>query len=664
MANNKVSSLLNVDLPKPKRSNFNLGRVNRFTADVGWVIPCYVEEILPNSYKRLDVEALIQTNATVAPLMGSFKVKVDAFFVPLRLYYRHLDLNNIRPDFSDDFNYHYIDAPCDYMTNDVAPVDAGNVISSTIYNQRTPYKTTQWNLVVQSNVSTSGVTHTVTPVDINMEVAPSSLIDYLGLLPVGYNAMSWSTSIRLNANPLIAYFDIYRNYYANPHDPLIPFRVQNYRQSAGAFDPSDDVFTRDRYMNLENIDSFVTYFTNQTDPTTVGYSKDVLAAIRTYFKDTTAPFSYGGVFHSMPLFSGSPFVAGSTDGAGNYPLLDTRDGKHFGLLRRTYMDDYFNSRFRNDFVTYMENTSTVTVVNNEFTITQLRMQNRIAKYVDKSIFSDTRFGSWIKAHFGVKTNQKLNIPQFLGSITSNIVFNDIYASAQTGESSTVTDNTALGSRASLGQGYIKNKGSFIEFQATEPGYLMCMFSIIPYVSYFQGIKKMYLKTSFNDMYKPEFDAVGYDDLQKLEMFAVGYNSDIYANNVITLPLAPNSFNVSVGKHPAWLEYMTSTDEVHGLMTQRYQYGFWLLNRPYSPSVYDGDGDYSESANVTLPNNAANNKMFNFRPSYPTFDASTYIQPEYFNNIFAVNKFTDNFQVQMRFFDKTKQPISKQILPHL
>ena len=108
MANNKVSSLFNFDLPKPKRSNFNLGRTNRFTADVGWLIPCYTEEVLPNSYKRLDLEALIQTNATVAPLMGSFKVKIDAFFVPRRLYHQHLDLNQVRPNFSDDFQYHYL----------------------------------------------------------------------------------------------------------------------------------------------------------------------------------------------------------------------------------------------------------------------------------------------------------------------------------------------------------------------------------------------------------------------------------------------------------------------------------------------------------------------------------------------------------------------------
>lgn len=99
--------------------------------------------------------------------------------------------------------------------------------------------------------------------------------------------------------------------------------------------------------------------------------------------------------------------------------------------------------------------------------------------------------------------------------------------------------------------------------------------------------------------------------------------------------------------------MTRFDESHGLMTKRHQFGFWTLNRPFNPSVYDetvlSDEDI-EATNAYVPTTS--------------FESSTYIFPEYFNTIFAVDKFTHNFQVQVRFFDKTKQPMSKQILPHL
>lgn len=623
MANNKVSSLFNIDLPTPKRSNFNLGRVNRFSADVGYVIPCYVEEVLPNSYKRLDVDALIQTNATIAPLMGSFKVKIDAFFVPLRLYHRHLDLNNTDIDFDDNFDFHYIDTPIFEIESSLG---GGKSIS----------------------------------------VAPGSLFDYLGIMPAGFNSRAWNSSFRLNATPFIGYFDIWRNFYSNPHDRFVPFRVQNVpfeESNLPVWFPSSPSYTK--RVNIECFDDFITRINSSSisssgNPLAVDAFTAFCEKVQVDHSDVPSLNRLQTYANTMPLYQGQINGTPSSNTSLNITdLVDTSNGLHFGLLPRTYMDDYFNSRFMNDFVQYMEEQSVVSVENNQFSITQLRLANRIAKYVDKSIFSDTRFGSWIKAHFGVKTSQKLNIPQFLGSITSNIVFNDIYASAQTAESASVTANTALGSRASLGQGFIKNKGSFVEFKATEPGYLLCMFSIIPYVSYTQGIRKLYLKNSFNDLYRPEYDAVGYQDLQRVELDAIvhSYPSGI-PSNVTTVSLGPDTWNHSIGKHPAWIEYMTAFDEAHGLMTSRYEYGSWVLNRPYAPGVYDGT-----DIEVTR-DNLGNITAIELNDFFGSMDVSTYINAEYFNTIFAVNKWYDNFQVQMRFYDKTKQPMSKQILPHL
>ena len=659
MANNKVSSLFNIILPKPKRSNFNLGRVNRFTADVGWLIPCYVEEVLPNSYKRLDLEGLIQTNATVAPLMGSFKIKVDAFFIPRRLYHQHLDLNNIRPNFSDDFEYHTFDTPC-----------TRNALVSLTNNELSLRSTPFTNTVSRFELSVLDEVTGTLERSTHLQVAPSSLLDYLGMLPVGFTGDQWSVPIKLDGLPFVGYFDIFRNYYANPHDQMVPFRVRNFSSDAFGLPSVSDDYSQDRFVSLSAFDSFIANIVKGSLNNAGGpHSLNVLYQFLTNitFSDKTfytaqsgsAPIRAYEQYNCPPLYAGQLVSSGIiTDSGASTYASDTRDGRHFGLLRRTYMDDYFNSRFLNSFVSYLESSSVVQVNDNTFNITQLRLANRIAKYVDKSIFSDSRFGSWIKAHFGVKTNQKLCIPQFLGSITSNIVFNDIYSSAQTGNGG-VTDNEALGSRASLGQGYLKSKGSFVEFEATEPGVVMCLFSIIPYVSYFQGIKKMYLKTNFSDMYTPEMDAVGYDDLQKLELCAVPNYFQVFGDTnsmgTTITSINPDVYNVSIGKHPAWIEYMTSYDECHGMMAQRNQYGYWLLNRPFAPYSYDPVYTGGDTTGAPISLNPS---------TLDVMEASTYINPDYFNTIFAVDRFTDNFQVQLRFFDKTKQPMSKQILPHL
>lgn len=595
--NNQVSRLLEVNFPDPNHSNFNLGRKNTFSADVGYLYPIYVEEVLASSYKKLDLEALVQCNATVAPVMGSFTTKVEAYFVPIRLYHKHLLNNDRSNNFSDDFELHYFPW-LHYQDQDGDFGVATNVVSS--QNQH------------YSFVCDAG-----------------SLLEYLGMYPAGYNSASWTnngTSPRINAYPFIGYFDIYRNYYSNPYDTQIPMRINN------ALVAFQDYYSSpsDTYVSLNIFDRFIN---NIRDDSYTGSTPHAVNVFRVF----NALFTYNsdGSIYKVPLFANTAS-----------PKVDfTSNGLHFGLLRRTYKDDYFNARISSDFVNYLKEQSRVQIANNTFDITQLRLANRIAKYVDKLGFSDSRFGSWLKAHFGTKLNDRMQIPQFLGSMSSTLVFQDIISKAQTGDSDVITSNQALGSRAGLGSGYMKNQGSFIEFKAVEPGYIIVLFSIVPNVNYCQGIRKMFLKSRFSDIYTPEFDAVGYQDLHKVELTAIGYHLDQNLSAVVTGPLFFSDFNTVVGKHPAWMEYMTSIDESHGLVTKYGYYGYWALNRPFDPAAYFNVTDVGSSGS-------------------PTFDPSTYIRPEYFNSIFAVNRVTDNFQVQVRFYDKTSQPMSKQVLPRL
>lgn len=597
--NNQVSKLLDVKFPEPNHSNFNLGRKVTFSADVGYLIPCYVEEVLASSYKRLDLESLIQCNATVAPVMGSFTCKVDAYFVPIRIYHQHL-LNNDRSNiFSDDFQFHYFP----FLFHDHTYTD---------YN---------------GNYHTSS----------NLFCQATSLLEYLGYFPHGWNSASWtgsSSPLRLSAYPFIGYFDIFRNYYANPYDENVPFRVNNALQ----YDDVDSVSPSDGFCKLKYFDIFVNNIransiNSSGQPTAVNVFNSFNFFMEFNYKTNDDPASY---ICTVPLFSQQILREDN-----NYP--STLDASHYGLLRRTYKDDYFNARITPNFVEYLKEQSRVQIQNGTFDITQLRLANRIAKYVDKLGFSDSRFGSWLKAHFGTRLNDRLDIPQFLGSMSTSLVFNDVVSNAQTGNNDVVTSNQALGSRAGLGSGYMKNNGPFVEFKAVEPGYIICLFSIIPNVSYTQGIRKLYLKTRFADIYTPEFDAVGYQDLHTFEMSALGFN--LSPGQTSTLPqINVANWNTVEGKHPAWIEYMTAIDESHGLMQIYGQYGYWVLNRPFDRNAY-----YSSESDPSR---------------VPQMDTSTYIYPEYFTNIFAVNRNIDNFQVQMRWYDKTSQPMSKQVLPRL
>lgn len=573
MGKNKIRDLLRVSVPSPKRSTFDRSHTNPITADVGYIYPVLVDELLPTDYVKLDLMAFAQTNPLTKPLLGRFTLKFEAFFVPLRLYCQNLDLNNLQPNFSDDFNLPYFHVP-------------------------------------------DGIDTLFTPEEDFLYMSGTNLLSYLNMFPFDFDSEVGIAFDKLNGVPFVGYFDIYRNYYANPHDRLIPFRVGR-KPSTGTI--SYDV--QDYYFPLETFDEFVTSCTlNSIDeenlPQPVGVN--VSERFREIFRNTATGVNSTS---NPPLFNGQLWSPTNS----TTPAAETRNALHLGLLRRTYNDDYFTAFFSNDYVNYQESTAKVTVNNNVVTVNQLRLANRVAKFVDRSMLAGTRYGDWLEVHFGSKTNTRLCIPQFLGSLRVPLVFNDVVSQSQTGTPTSVNDNTSLGSRGSLGQGFkdFNRKGHWLRFEAKEHGYLMIMASIVPDVCYIRGIPKMYHKTRFADFYTPEFDAVGYQDLGRSEFWATGQN------------------NAALAKQPSWFEYMVDYNKAHGLFCDLEDYRQWILARDPAYSSWSGTGSSS------------------FRSEF-----STYILPEMFNQVFAVQKEMDNFQIQLRFDYKIKRPISKQVLPHL
>lgn len=575
MGKNKIRDLLHVSVPSPKRSTFDRSHTNPITADVGYIYPVLVDELLPTDYVKLDLMAFAQTNPLTKPLLGRFTMKFEAFFVPLRLYSQNLDLNNVQPDFSDDFGLPFFTLPSDTEHPTIEP-DAED----------------------------------------ELYVHGTSLLSYLNMLPAKWTSSSVLAGDVLNGVPFIGYFDIYRNFYANPQDRSIPFRVGTRALTSGI---SYDV--QDHYVDLSQFDTFISTLTrNSINDDGEATPQSVFEVFQQAFRNTNA--TGNTVFTSAPpLFNGQLWNSANQPSG---PMALTLNALHLGLLRRTYNDDYFTAFFSNDFVNYQESTARVVVNNNVVTVNQLRLANRVAKYVDRSILSGTRYGDWLDVHFGAKTDTKLCIPQFLGSLRVPLVFNDVVSQTQSGEATSVNDNTTLGSRGSLGQGFKDfSKGSWLRFEAKEHGYLMIMCSIVPNVCYTRGIPKMYRKTRFADIYVPEMDAVGYQDLSEQEFNAVTGSDN------------------SIAKQPSWFEYMVDYDKAHGLFVELEDYRQWLLIRD---PLYFAYADKNSSS---------------FNPSF-----STYVLPELYNQVFAVQKEMDNFQIQLRFDYKIKRPISKQVLPRM
>lgn len=168
-----------------ERSNHDLRRILRTTMSAGTLVPTYCNLYLPGDKFSCDVSTKIQTLPTVGSLFGSFKFQTDFFMIPFRLYNGLLHAN---------------------------PVDIGLKMNQIKFPAMT-LKT----LISNPDLSIEDVN--------TSQISPSSLLSYLGLKGLGMTAFLNNESQSevtktINAVPLLGYWDIYKNYYANKQEEV------------------------------------------------------------------------------------------------------------------------------------------------------------------------------------------------------------------------------------------------------------------------------------------------------------------------------------------------------------------------------------------------------------------------------------------------------------
>ena len=135
---------------------------------------------------------------------------------------------------------------------------------------------------------------------------------------------------------------------------------------------------------------------------------------------------------------------------------------------------------------------------------------------------------------------------YAGGLIKELVFQEVVSNAASGEQ-------PLGTLAGRGRFNGHHKGGQITIKVDEPSYIMGIISITPRIDYSQGNKwDVNLKT-MNDLHKPALDQIGFQDLVTDQM---GY-WDTTVSDVGGL------VKRSAGKQPAWINYMTNYNTVHG-----------------------------------------------------------------------------------------------------
>ena len=86
---------MKLQLRNYERSTHDLGRIWRSTMAPGTLVPFLKEVALPGDTFDINLRADVKTLPTLGPLLASFKLQLDVFMCPMRLYNAQLHMNKV-----------------------------------------------------------------------------------------------------------------------------------------------------------------------------------------------------------------------------------------------------------------------------------------------------------------------------------------------------------------------------------------------------------------------------------------------------------------------------------------------------------------------------------------------------------------------------------------
>lgn len=171
----RSESKMEVYLPNFGRSSHNVGKIIRTSQACGTIVPYWCQIGLDGTTFYIDITTKVKTLPTTGPVFGSFKHQIDLFVIPIRLYIAALHNNALGVGLN--------------MSKVLLPQFRVSTAIASIYE----------------NDTNRG------------QVNPSSLLAYLGIKGFGRSKVN-SNLRKFPAMFNLAYWDIFKNYYANKQE--------------------------------------------------------------------------------------------------------------------------------------------------------------------------------------------------------------------------------------------------------------------------------------------------------------------------------------------------------------------------------------------------------------------------------------------------------------
>lgn len=579
---------------KPSRNSFDLSHRNLFTAKVGELLPCFVQEVNPGDSVKVDCSYFTRTSPLQSNAFTRLRENVQFFFVPYSALWKYFDSQVIN------------------MTKNANNQDISRIASSLTTNSKVTtqmpcvnYKTlhayllkfiNQKPLVINGSAFISGCYRHVESAKLLQLLGYGNFPEQFAEFTArntdhpenNFTDTTYKNSPYLSIFRLLAYHKICNDHY-------IYRQWQPYNASLCNVD-----YLTPNSSSLLNIDDALLDIPDS--PAKAGQLN--LLDMRfsnlplDYFTGVLPTSQFGSESVVNLNQDSSPvYVSGYTqDDAGNW---STANGTILPSIKRVPVQTSPDNNLSIDDPNpvgiqhkhFVNLKGKFDVASGSFSIIALRNAIAVQRYKEIQLANDVDFQSQIEAHFGIKPNDKDENSLFIGGSSSMININE-----------QINQNLTSGNKAFYGAAPQGNGSAGIKFTAKTYGVVIGIYRCVPVLDFaHNGIDRTLLKTDASDFVIPELDSIGMQQTYRCEVVAPHPYNALFPELTATNREAPD-MSETYGYAPRYSEYKTSYDRYNGAFCNTLKSWVTGLNFDFLKDLYL----YPWSA-ITAPN------MFLCRP---------------------------------------------------
>jgi hypothetical protein len=545
---------------KPSRNSFDLSHRNMFTAKVGELLPCFVQELNPGDSVKVTSSYFTRTAPLQSNAFTRLRENVQYFFVPYSALWKYFDSQVLN------------------MTKNANGGDISRIASSLVGNQKVTtqmpcvnYKTLHAYLlkfINRSSVGSDGSVGSEFNRGCYRHAESAKLLQLLGYgnFPeqfanfkvnndknnqsgLNFKDVTYKNSPYLSIFRLLAYHKICNDHYLyrqwQPYnaslcnvDYLTPSSASLLNIDDALLSIPDDPIKSDKLnlldMRFSNLP--LDYFTGVLPTSQFGSESVVNLDLGSASGSASISGTTGSDYQRWASYTTSnpwkPNASIKTD--------DT--DKNLSVDLNAVVHDH----------TFSGSAKINTSLSGNLSIIALRNALAAQKYKEIQLANDVDFQSQIEAHFGIKPDDKNENSLFIGGSSSMININE-----------QINQNLSVDNKATYGAAPQGNGSASIKFTAKTYGVVLGIYRCTPVLDFAHlGIDRTLFKTDASDFVIPEMDSIGMQQTFRCEVAAPAPHNDEFQAFRVGDGSSPD-MSETYGYAPRYSEFKTSFDRYNG-----------------------------------------------------------------------------------------------------